>query len=92
MTPETRACLRAMACVRRWLQKELDNDEAGPIPRMYEQHRTATMRACIQALHPCRNPRLKVALNPLTKRKSLARAIPKKKGGEATEKNRQSRM
>lgn len=64
MTPETRACLRAMACVRRWLQKEIDNDEAGPIPRLYEKYRIATMRTCIEALHPKRNPKLRAVLYP----------------------------
>lgn len=85
MTPETRACLKAMAVVRRWLDKEINMWRC-------DDHTIATLRSCIEALHPARNPRLKVALNPLTKRKSLARAIPKKKGGEAREKNRQSRM
>ena len=62
--PATRACLRAMACVRRWLAREIDNTG---FDCELDKHTRATLRACIVALHPARNPRLKNVLHPLQK-------------------------
>lgn len=70
MTPDTRACLRAMAVVRRWLTAEM---------RYGDFIRFSTVKACIEALHPTRNPRLKAALQPLTAKRR------KRKAGDAME-------
>lgn len=70
MTPETRACLRAMALVRRWLASELDWQESYKGSNHGCVSTMATLRSCIQALHPARNPRLKAALSPI-KRKGV---------------------
>ena len=75
MTPETRACLRAMACVRRWLAREIDNTG---FDCELDKHTRATLRACIVALHPARNPRLKAAFSPLPV--IVTRATRKRKG------------
>jgi hypothetical protein len=65
-----------MTKVRRWLTRELE----------YRMYTEATLRACIQALHPTRNPRLKAALAAIEKpkrkrkREAKAAATPRARG------------